>query len=1434
MSDDRFLEPTRKCAGIRYHTLRYCLFLFVLLWGRSAFAVYLFDDTVPFVWDTSATTDVVWEQVDTDFPIDDDKELVNIGFTFVLGGAAYTQVRILSNGALHFGANQGFHKDYTNEALPITGVIDGPGFEEPADRVILPYWDDLEPSQGGTVRYGVAGSAPNRRFVVTWENLPHYPNVGAYTVQAILFENGTFKFQYGPGDANGSSATIGVEVDNSDFTQYSFNNDGAVGNGSAILFFEPPPPPVLAYYPMEEPAWSGAAGEVTDASGNGNDGTAVGNAQTSAQGYLCRGAEIPFNTSHAVRDAVNTGVDVDDDIGNRGTISFWYRSNANWSGGGDRLLFDASTRVFNNNNDKYFALVLLNSGVLRFALEDSSDTDFQALTGANTFAADEWVHVAVTWDLPADRMVIFVNGTQAGQMTSNTSGSLGDVGPLYIGDSSSSYFGVGNSANGVIDEMRIYAEVQTAAQIQTDMAVAGSCLVAYWRMEQAGWDGTPGELLDSSGNGLHGTSVAGATTAATAPAIVGDPGTCRYGQFDGTNDYAEVPDGPLLDIPGELTAMAWIKAGAIPAGGLKTIVSKDENYEFHLDAAGQIYWWWQDPGGTAHTLTTTGAPIAPGAWYHIAVVYSSSAARQTIYINAVPRASSTLGSNLMQNNDPLQIGADQGFGGRQFDGNIDEVRVYSSALSQADVAAAMTETHPCPAPAIDHFVIDVGAGTASTCLPLSVTITAADAANSPVPDYTGTVAITTSSNHGNWSVNTAANPTLPNPDNDDDGAVGYTFALADNGSIILDLSNVHADDLTITVNDASAGVSSTSALVQFRDNLFVIAPTTCTGSSCPGTGSTEVVAGRDHGFHVEFWRRDAPESGTCGIETRYAGNQNLKVWRTDDGDHPAGAAAPTVGATTLTTAVPGANNLALDFTAGEADFALSSTDVGKYALNLRDDTSGFAVDELGNPRPIDGSSATLTVRPFAIGIVDVRVGATANPGVDVPGGAIFLAAGADFEATARGVRWQGADDAGNDGVPNTGADLSDNAVTGAYAWNTILNSGDLSPPYSDLAFQPATGTRGTLTRGAVSPVTLAPGEFAAGAAAPVNLQYSEVGSFTMGAEVSAFLNTAGVAVVGWSGVIGRFTPADFGLALNTPQLDTQCDSGSGFTYLGQLFGYTTEPEVVATALNALGGTTLNYTEGGGWFKLTATKLESDGNRQYLTASGTLDLAGMTPPEFAVTNLGNGQGRVTVSSGAGLAYLRGASPAAPFDAEISLQFDVIDEDNVASSSNAASFASATPGNGIAFDTGKAMRWGRVTLANALGSELMDLPVPLAIEYWEDVGVTPGTDFSFVTHSDDSCTTLVAGDFTLPPASHSGNLDVGETAVTGVSLVSGTGAVTLSAPGATNDGGVDVVGNVPGYLEFDWDGDGNHDNDPGARATFGIYSGPPRRIYLREVY
>ncbi len=448
---------------------------------------------------------------------------------------------------------------------------------------------------------------------------------------------------------------------------------------------------------------------------------------------------------------------------------------------------------------------------------------------------------------------------------------------------------------------------------------------------------------------------------------------------------------------------------------------------------------------------------------------------------------------------------------------------------------------------LDHFGISVGAGTASTCAAQDVGISARNSSNFVLSGYIGDIAITTSSNHGDWSGD-AVNPpqgTLANG-TADDGAAAYSFSPADGGAIELDFLNVHADDLSITVTDAASGVVSASGTIAFRDNAFVITATDALGD--------EVVAGRAHAIEAAMWRRD-PGTGNCSVASGYAGTKNLKTWITRDGADPGGAApGGETLANRLPNAQPGASNLALDFTNGVASFDLVTDDVGKYVVHLLDDTRTFATGV-----DIGGMSNTLTTRPFALAFRNI--GAGANPEGWLPGDAAFTGAGNDVGMQLAGVLWAGADDANNDGVPDgygngdpaDNADLSDNAVTAAFAADGSVGIHAAVP-----------------AAGSINDMDFTAGDFAGGIANLAPLRYSEVGSVMLQADATSYLGSAGIDVTGVSPPIGRFTPAYYDVVVNAQGCGT-------FTYSGQPLA-----SVTVTAYNAQGAITQNFSGASGY------------------------------------------------------------------------------------------------------------------------------------------------------------------------------------------------------------------------------------------------------------
>ncbi|MHB1214838.1 MAG: DUF6701 domain-containing protein [Thiobacillus sp.] len=420
--------------------------------------------------------------------VDDDiTAQLPLGFTFNFGGVDYTHVQIMSNGRLQF--NNGYC-GYGTQTVGPPPTYPYPYPNANVVRTMRVYGVDLDPTPSGVagacptascyVSYSTQGTAPDRRFVVTWVNVPEWGSssrTGSFNLQLILEETrNEFVYQFGSSShPTGGSAQIGWQLTTTDYDVWS--TPVVPPANSAVRFFIPAP---VAEFRMDEPSWSGA-GSVVNSAG-GASGSPVGAAQTVSAGRLCYGANIPANTSAATIDAIDTGFDVDSQIGSSGTITFWYKSNGAWSGGGsqDAQLLDASIA-----NNRWFYLAKQNgNGRLSFNLTDSANNNFQATTANNSFLADTWVHVGVTWKLTPvaanNRLQIFLNGALSKTSAIGTTQPLASaIGSLYIGDNRSSFItnpGTGNAANGVVDEVRIYNSEVTRAVVLRDFTATRPCV----------------------------------------------------------------------------------------------------------------------------------------------------------------------------------------------------------------------------------------------------------------------------------------------------------------------------------------------------------------------------------------------------------------------------------------------------------------------------------------------------------------------------------------------------------------------------------------------------------------------------------------------------------------------------------------------------------------------------------------------------------------------------------------------------------------------------------------------------------------------------------------------------------------------------------------------------------------------------------------------
>jgi len=194
------------------------LFLFLILLSSFVFAdlQYLAKSVGPHTSFESVGNS--W----TDAP-DDGMKAFDIGFNFPFNGTTYSRVYVSTNAALTFQNNETF--PYRNR--DVTYI----------DQSIYPYWDDLNPSVGGTVKYGTVGVGDAEHFIIEWNVVPHYGTGGKYTFQVVLYKNGKIRFRYDSNsDTDGSSATIGVEEDASHYDQHSNDNSSTFDATQDILY----------------------------------------------------------------------------------------------------------------------------------------------------------------------------------------------------------------------------------------------------------------------------------------------------------------------------------------------------------------------------------------------------------------------------------------------------------------------------------------------------------------------------------------------------------------------------------------------------------------------------------------------------------------------------------------------------------------------------------------------------------------------------------------------------------------------------------------------------------------------------------------------------------------------------------------------------------------------------------------------------------------------------------------------------------------------------------------------------------------------------------------------------------------------------------------------------------------------------------------------
>ena len=747
-----------------------------------------------------------------------------------------------------------------------------------------------------------------------------------------------------------------------------------------------------------------------------------------------------------------------------------------------------------------------------------------------------------------------------------------------------------------------------------------------------------------------------------------------------------------------------------------------------------------------------------------------------------------------------------------------------------------------PGVPVNHYAIGALSTSVANCDFAEVTITAHNAAHAAVnPPATRIVTLATSVGTGVWQPVLVTGSGTWTPSGLDNGTATYLWPGGES-SFTVRLRQSAVTALSVNLNDgfvveapaedpAISFVNSALRISNGANAALAIGNQIASKPSNTGVGTqslflqairTDTVTGACASLFPNGAEVDFEVGAQCNNPA--ACTQNVTLTTTSGSGSPTGNFVPNG-------AYPSTVRFRFTTANGEAPFFFSYADAGQITLQFR----GLL------PAPpagvyVSGTSNVFVTRPFGFAFRGANAASPIQHGT-TDAASVLAAAGDNFTMTLAAYRWVTGEDGNSDGIPDAGVNIADNGITPNFAASVSVVPGANLPGVA----------LGAVARGpaCASPAIIATGSFIGGTAVITDWCYSEAGNVFLTATSTDYL-AAGVNITGNSGMdgtgaaggyVGRFRPKHFalgGTATLTNRAGALCAPPSMFTYMNE--GLRLEFSLLAR--NTQGATTQNYN--GVYAKLG---IGTFANFNFGARSGSTDLIARVDATVSPTGGWlNGVAAVTAMTG----IRRAASPDGPYPA---VQFGIapVDSDGVAM--NLLNFDA--DGNSVNeranLDVTTEVRFGRLYLGNAFGSALLDLPIPMRTEYFSS-GL-------FATNTLDSCTTVPASAITFTFTGT--NLVACETQSNpsgAISFASGQGSLRLARPGAGNDGSVDLrvnlgatpadntctstvsapatAANMP-WLQGNW-GSGGYTDNPGARATFGLFKNADEFIYLRENY
>ncbi|MEI9913937.1 MAG: LamG domain-containing protein [Candidatus Saccharibacteria bacterium] len=208
-------------------------------------------------------------------------------------------------------------------------------------------------------------------------------------------------------------------------------------------------------------------------------------------------------------------------------------------------------------------------------------------------------------------------------------------------------------------------------------AYADSGLIGYWNFDEA----SGSAYADSSENVNDGTIVGTGVNHSTDVAPISCFSDPYSVSFDGSGGYVSIPDSASMDPTSQISIAFWMNANTVNNGYQHIIFKQGPVVTSYGVWLFNNHIYMEDNDNTVRSLTSN-ATINTGTWYYITVTYDGQT--QKLYVDGnLDNSQSLPGITLSYENSPIKIGS--GDYNNPFSGYVDDLRIYSTALSQNQV-----------------------------------------------------------------------------------------------------------------------------------------------------------------------------------------------------------------------------------------------------------------------------------------------------------------------------------------------------------------------------------------------------------------------------------------------------------------------------------------------------------------------------------------------------------------------------------------------------------------------------------------------------------------------------------------------------------------------------------------------------------------------------